>query len=139
MRFARYVGVQAVTYGLDMGLFLFLFALAGMGAVAANVFAKICAGVFAYLAHRYFTFEVAREGKHGRQAVLYVALWSLNVPFATGLLALFLVLGMPTVVAKVIADVVCVGLNYWLSRNYVFTAPQTPPFDPALTSKRNLS
>ena len=29
MRFARYVGVQVVTYGVDMGLFLLLFVLAG--------------------------------------------------------------------------------------------------------------
>ena len=40
-----------------------------------------------------FTFEAAREGKHLRQAALYAGLWALNVPLATGLLALFLVLG----------------------------------------------
>ena len=120
MRFARYVAVQAVTYGLDMGLFLLFFVLMGQGAVAANVVAKIGAGVFAFLAHRYFTFEAARGGDQARQAVLYVVLWSLNVPLATGLLAFFLMVDMPAVIAKVVSDVVCVGLNYWLSRKYIF-------------------
>ena len=127
MRFARYVAVQCFTYGLDLGLFLLLFALAGWRALTANVLAKIIAGVAAFLAHRYFTFDAARGGNRARQAVLYVALWSLNVPLATGLLALFLVLGLPTVVAKVVSDVVCVGLNYWLSRNYIFTGGRESP------------
>ena len=121
LRFARYVAVQAATYGLDMGLFLLLFVLARQDAVLANVAAKVFAGIFAFLAHRYFTFEAAREGKQTRQAVLYVVLWSLNVPLSTGLLAFFLLLGMPAVVAKIIADVVCVGFNYWVSCNYIFT------------------
>ena len=121
MSFARYVAVQVATYALDMGIFLLLFVLAGWGAVAANVVAKILAGVFAFLVHRYFTFGVARAGKTGRQAVLYAALWALNVPMATGMLAFFLSFGIPAVTAKFAADVVCVGLNYWLSRNYVFT------------------
>lgn len=132
IRFARYVAVQAATYGLDMGLFLVLFALAGQGAVASNVAAKIAAGVFAFLAHRYVTFEAAREGRQARQAVLYVALWSLNVPLSTGLLALFLLTGFPAVIAKVLADAVCIGLNYWVSRNFIFVGavgavgPRTP-------------
>ena len=120
MRFARYVAVQIVAYGVDLGLFLLCFVLAGWGALAANVIAKIVAGVTAFLAHRYFTFEAARGGNQARQAVLYVALWSLNVPLATGLLALFLLLGVPAVIAKVVADVVCVGFNYLISRHYIF-------------------
>ena len=121
MKFVRYVAVQVVTYGLDFGLFLLLFALFGWGAVTANVIAKTLAGVSAFLAHRYFTFSVARGGNQARQALRYVALWSLNVPLATGLLALFLALGVPAVVAKVVSDVICVGLNYWVSRKYIFT------------------
>lgn len=122
MRFARYAGVQVATYGVDMGLFLLLFSLAGWGAVAANIVAKVCAGISAYLAHRYFTFEPARHGKHLRQAAMYAGLWALNVPLATGLLAMFLLLGMPAVVAKFVADVFCVGLNYWVSGKFIFTA-----------------
>ena len=124
MRFARYVGVQIVAYGVDMGLFLVFFALAGQGAVTANVAAKVVAGLFAFLAHRYITFEAARKGKQARQAVLYLALWLLNVPLSTGLLALLLLPGIAAVIAKVVADVVCVGLNYWVSRNFIFVGRQ---------------
>lgn len=137
MRFARYVGVQVVTYGVDMGLFLVLFALAGWRAVAANVVAKVCAGVSAYLAHRYFTFDAARHGAHLRQAALYAGLWALNVPLATGLLALFLLPGMPAVVAKFVADVFCVGLNYWVSGKFIFTAGRNQLFSPAVPRQQD--
>jgi len=116
----------------DYARFLLLFALVGWGAVAANVVAKVCAGVSAYLAHRYFTFEAARNGKHLRQAALYAALWALNVPLATGMLALFLVLEAPAVAAKFVADVFCVGLNYWVSGKFIFTAGRSRFFSPAI-------
>ena len=137
MRFARYVGVQVATYGVDMGLFLLLFALAGWGALAGNVVAKVCAGVSAYLAHRYFTFRAAREGKHLRQAALYAALWALNVPLATGLLALFLLVDVPAVAAKFVADVFCVGLNYWVSGRFIFTAGRNHFFSPAVSRQQD--
>ena len=137
MRFVRYVGVQVATYGVDMGLFLLLYALAGWAAVAANIVAKVFAGVSAYLAHRYFTFEAAREGKHLRQAALYAGLWALNVPLATGLLALFLLAGMPAVAAKFVADVFCVGLNFWVSGKFIFTAGRSQFFSPVIPRKQD--
>ncbi len=137
MRFIRYVGVQVATYGVDMGLFLLLFALAGWGAVAANILAKVCAGVSAYLAHRYFTFEAARRGAHLRQAAMYAGLWALNVPLATGLLALFLLLGMPAVAAKFVADVFCVGFNYWASGRFIFTSGRNLFFSPVIPRKQD--
>ena len=121
MRFVRYVTVQSITYGLDLGLFLVMFMLVGWGAVIANVFSKVCGGVFGYLAHRHFTFETARHGQLGRQALLYAGLWVLNVPLANGLLATFLLFDIPAIVAKIVSDVFCVGINYWLSRTYIFT------------------
>ena len=126
MRFVRYIVVQVGTYAQDMGVFLLLFAVAGWGAVASNVVAKILAGAFAFLAHRYVTFEFAAQGKVARQAAMYAALWALNVPLATGMLALLLMLGSPALIAKVISDLICVGLNYWLSRTYVFTGRLAP-------------
>ncbi|MDE0273922.1 MAG: GtrA family protein [Gammaproteobacteria bacterium] len=126
MRFVRYIVVQVATYALDIGVFLLLFAMAGWGAVASNVVAKILAGAFAFLAHRYVTFEVAMQGRVARQAALYSALWVLNVPLATGMLALLLMFGSPALIAKVVSDLVCVGLNYWLSGTYVFTGRLAP-------------
>ena len=137
MRFARYVGVQVATYGVDMGLFLLLFALAGWAAVAANVLAKVCAGISAYLAHRYFTFEAARDGKQLRQATLYAALWALNVPLASGTLALFLLFDVPAIAAKFAADVLCVGLNYWVSGKFIFTAGRNHYFSLGFSTRQD--
>lgn len=137
--FVRYVAVGVIGYGLDLGLFLLLIGLAGQGAVAANVAAKIAAGIFAFLAHRHLTFDAAGEGGQARQAVLYAVLWFLNVPLATGLLAFLLWLGLPAVIAKVVADVVCVGLNFWVSRKFIFVGLGNPGARASKASRRHMA
>jgi len=120
MSLVRYVGVQVFAYGVDLGLFLLLLGLAGAGPVTANVVAKVGGGLFAYLSHRHFTFGVSEHRGQVRQALLYLILWALNVPLSTALLGLLVLLDAPAVVAKVVADVMCVGLNYWISKNHIF-------------------
>lgn len=122
MTFARYVAVQVVAYGLDFGTFILLMKALDSGAIAANVAAKVVAGAFAFLAHRAFTFRVAGPHRMVGEAVRYALLLALNVPLATGLLALFLVVIRDAPMAKVLADVVSVGLTFLLTRHAVFRA-----------------
>jgi len=137
--FLRYVLVQVVAYGLDMGSFLLL--VGGAGPLLANVIAKVLAGTFAFFAHRHITFRLIAEpagqsqtgrvqsgpsqtghNQPGRQAVRYAMLLAANIPLASLLLLAVLVLVPVPVIAKFIADVICVGLTYWLSRHLVFRA-----------------
>ena len=120
MSFVRYVAVQVLAYAMDLGLFLLLFGLAGAGPMAANVVAKVGGGLFAYLSHRHFTFGVSEQGGQVRPALLYMALWTLTVPLSTALLGVLVLLDALALVAKVVADVMCVGLNYWISKKYIF-------------------
>ncbi len=120
MTFVRYIAVQVVAYALDMGGFLLIFNLLATGPITANVFGKILAGVFAFLAHRSFTFGVENGEKAGRQATMYFALLALNVPLSSAALGLVLFAVSSPVLAKLIADVVCVFITYWLSKKYVF-------------------
>lgn len=121
--FMRYLVVQVLAYGVDMGTFLLASTVFAWRPVAANVLAKILAGAFAFLAHRRITFETHGDGAARSQLLRYVALLALNVPLASGILALLLPLIGSPVVAKVVADCICVGITFLLSRSLVFTAP----------------
>ena len=120
MTFLRYLGVQLVAYGIDMGVFLLFFQTVMLDAVFANVLGKIAAGGFALLAHRMFTFQAANQTSAPRQAIGYFALLMLNIPLSS--LALFLSLRAfdSAVVSKLFSDVICVAFTYALSKYLVF-------------------
>lgn len=120
MRFVRYVAVQVVAYGLDLGGFLLLFAIVGVGPLASNAFGKVAAGVFAFFAHRSFTFGVASDRGQGSSALKYFLLLALNIPLSSAALSLVLLALPHPVPAKFISDVLCVLVTYWLSKRYVF-------------------
>jgi putative flippase GtrA len=117
--FARYLGVQVLAYAIDMGGFLLVVWLGG-GPLFANVLAKLGAGGFAFLAHRRLTFGLRGEPGAGGQLLRYAVLLALNVPLATGILALLLPWFANAALAKFVADVVCVGLTFLLSSRLVF-------------------
>lgn len=120
MTFVRYTAIQLVAYGLDMGLFLGALQLGLTGPIWANVLGKVGAGVFAFLAHRSFTFRLREQERDDRQAIRYFLLLGLNVPLSSALLGGLLIFVSWPVVAKFLADVICVGATYVLSKKYVF-------------------
>ena len=117
--FARYLGVQVLAYAIDMGGFLAVVAL-GAGPLFANVLAKLAAGGFAFLAHRHLTFGLRGQPGAAGQLLRYAVLLALNVPLATGILALLLPWFSSAALARFLADVVCVGLTFFLSSRLVF-------------------
>jgi putative flippase GtrA len=120
MRFVRYVMVQVVAYGLDMGGFLLLISWMAMEPVTANIIGKVLAGLFAFVAHRTFTFGVTGTSGTRQQALRYFTLLALNIPLSTLMLSVSLWLVPFAVVAKLIADIVLVVLTYWLSKRFIF-------------------
>ena len=137
MRFFRYIAVQLVAYGLDIGVYLGALYFFGSGPLIANASGKLLAGIFAFYTHRSFTFSAGAEGHHGRQASLYFLLLSLNVPLSSFALWSILLIFPSPVVAKVLADVACVFLTYWLSKRYVFSVSRGSFVD-SLIKKRNI-
>jgi putative flippase GtrA len=104
-----------------MGMFLVVLYTGAVGHVGANVVAKLAVGLFAFVAHSHFTFRVV-EGVAARgQVIRYFVLLGLNIPVATAILALLLKWITEQVAAKLIADVVCVGLIYLTSKHFIFT------------------
>lgn len=120
MTFARYVAIQLLAYGIDMGLFLIVLKSGLSGPIMANVFAKLIAGIFAFIIHRNFTFRVADSSSIRHQAIRYFVLLALNVPVASVILSALLVWIVEPAAAKFIADIVCVALTYGISRHFVF-------------------
>ena len=127
MRFVRYVMVQVVAYGLDMGGFLLLITYATMEPLPANVIGKVLAGLFAFVAHRSFTFGVSGTSGTRQQAIRYFTLLTLNIPLSTLLLGASLWLIPFAVAAKFVADVVLVLLTYWLSKRFIFLSGDASP------------
>ncbi|MDR1074895.1 MAG: GtrA family protein [Xanthomonadaceae bacterium] len=120
MSFIRYLLVQVAAYAIDMGGFLLLFGHLSVGPIYANVMGKVAAGLFAFLAHRSFTFRVERNDREHRQAVKYFVLLGINMPLSSVLLALLMLVIPYPAVAKFISDVMLVLLNFWLSGQFVF-------------------
>lgn len=124
MTFVRYAVIQLLAYGIDMGLFLTVLHSGISGPIWANATAKIAAGFFAFTAHRSFTFRVGENTAMMQQGIRYFTLLILNVPVASGILALLLIWVANPVAAKFVADVTCVALTFWLSKHCVFVGPQ---------------
>lgn len=117
--FGRYLCIQIIAYGIDIGCFLLLCLL--IDPVPANIVSKVAAGGFAFVAHRRVTFKVHGYGNGRGQLLKYAALLALNIPVSSGLLALFLTWLPVAVLAKVVSDTICVGMTFVLSRYVVFT------------------
>lgn len=120
MRFVRYLLVQALAYGLDMGGFVLLSAHFEIDPLVANIVGKVLAGLFAFVAHRSFTFCVAEAGVKAQQAVRYFTLLALNIPFSAVVLGAMLSVIPMVIVAKFVADAVCISLTFWASKRFVF-------------------
>lgn len=121
--FSRYLAVQIAAYGIDMGSFLLATGAFGWSALSSNVVAKLLAGAFAFVAHRRITFRVHGKGGGRAQLFKYATLLALNVPLSSGALALLLPWFELEALAKFVADVLCVGITFFLSRHVVFTSP----------------
>jgi putative flippase GtrA len=122
-KFIRYVAVQVIAYGLDMGGFLFCQKYLGIEPIVANVVGKIASGIFAFFVHRTFTFRLAPGEKKATQALRYFLLLALNVPLSSAVLSGVIRVVSPPALAKFISDVLCVFLTYWLTKKFVFTKP----------------
>ena len=126
MTIVRYTAIQFLAYGIDMSTFFFALSIEAIGPISANVIAKIIAGFFAFIAHRNFTFLSANNVSPRGQAIKYFLLLGLNIPVASVILIFLLMFFSEPVLAKFIADVICVGLTYLFSKYVVFKSPSKP-------------
>jgi putative flippase GtrA len=117
--FITYVMVQIVAYGLDFGSFWLLASHAAVNPIIANVAGKALAGIFAFAVHKTLTFQASASGRTSHEALRYFLLLLVNIPLSSGLLTILLWFA-PTYVAKIAADVICLGITFVLVRLTVF-------------------
>jgi putative flippase GtrA len=137
MIFIRYISIQLVAYGIDMGGFLMILALTPAGPITGNVVGKLLAGIFAFLCHRHITFQSAGGTTIWRQAIRYFPLLVVITPLSSALLEIALQWISQPVAAKVVADVICVAATYMLSKHFVFIAKAGPESTAVVSDKAN--
>ena len=121
MTFLRYIIIQLLAYCIDLGTFLIALNIGVFGAIFSNLVAKFSAGIFAFIAHRHFTFRVAGNSAKRNQALRYFMLLVINIPASSVIMALILMWLQGPIFAKFIADVISVSLTYLLSKRFIFT------------------
>jgi putative flippase GtrA len=124
--FLRYNLVQLAAYVFDFGGFWMLINLTAINPLIANIAGKIVAGLLAFIMHKGFTFRVGDSGRTPTEAVRYFLLLMFNIPLSSGVLAV-LILFLPSSIAKIASDAICLGITFALVRTAVFrnSAPQT--------------
>lgn len=125
MTFIRYFGVQLLAYCIDMGIFLISIYSSFLGPIASNILSKIVAGLFAFIVHRSFTFQVEKNQREKKHAFKYFLLLGLNIPLSTSLLGFILLFTDWTVAAKFIADAIIILFTFWISKTWVFSTSQS--------------
>lgn len=95
--------------------------------VLMNVVSKITAGVFAFFLHRYFTFRSTKESKK-IQALKYFSVLAINIPCSSAVFTLGLFFFNHPAVVKLLADIVCVAITYWVSKIFVFNVGRNESF-----------
>lgn len=120
MQFIRYLLVQVIAYGIDMGGFILLSIIFKMDPLISNSISKFFAGLFAFYSHRKFTFDARDKATNRQQFFRYFLLLALNVPISSLILKIVL-FGVPSAVtAKFISDIVGIFFTYLFSKYYVF-------------------
>lgn len=122
MIFLRYLSISGLAYAIDLGCFLILLSLHlnSIGPILASVIGKLISSIFSFIVHRYFTFKDQINTRMLHQAGRYFSLVALNTQFSALVLMICLHWIHTPATAKIITDIFCVIVSYWLSKTFVF-------------------
>ena len=120
--FFRYIIVQILAYVIDMGGFLLMLKLGIFEAVVANILSKCAAAIFSFVGNRNFTFCSNNSADFNKQAIRYILVLAMNIPFSTGILSLFLLWIYEPAIAKFLADGIGAILSYIISKKFIYTS-----------------
>lgn len=126
-----------VCFLLQVGVFQWLYAHAGAGAVTANLVATVISMTVAYFAHRYWSFSHRARSGMARQYVLFVVINGVTLLLGLAVVALVRYpLGQDDALILQLANVVSVAagtvIRYLSYRRWVFLAhaPRASTSDP---------
>ncbi|MDB5582191.1 MAG: GtrA family protein [Bradyrhizobium sp.] len=91
-----------------------------MKLIAANSCAKILAGTFAFLAHRYITFFSKSRESVILQIFKYIIALVATTALASGILYLISQSFVHVGIAKIVSDIIVVGASFIISKFFIF-------------------
>jgi putative flippase GtrA len=112
-----------------MGFFMIAINFLSVKPIAANLYPKFVAGIFALILQRSITFRVSDRGLIREQAFRYLLALGINILIASGVLVVMLYWIALPVVAKLATYVLCVVISFALGKYFVF-----PSIDPNANS-----
>lgn len=116
----RYVGGQVAAYFVDYGTFALLVWSGLLPPVVCNAVGKIAAGAFAFLFHRFVTFQAGSSGPIGGQLVRYAAVLGVNTLASSALLEGLLRMHLQPLLAKAVSDAMLIVVTFFVSKHFVF-------------------
>jgi putative flippase GtrA len=116
--FLRFVGVGVVSLVVDAGTLFVLYDIVGTRLWVATSAGFWLSFAVNFLANKYLTFEqrAGGGGQLARYAVLVLANYGANL----GLVTLFVAVGLPAVVGKVLSTGLLTAVNFVVYRVWVF-------------------
>ncbi|EUJ37653.1 GtrA family protein [Brochothrix campestris] len=117
-----YVLMGGVTTLVNLSVFYLMDETTVLNVSWSVTIANVCALLFAYVSNKYWVF---RSHNKTRQATVIEAMSFVSVRLASLLIDIVVTfgcihLGMPTLVAKIAANVVVIAVNYVASKWFVF-------------------
>lgn len=123
-RFARYLAVGLVSFGVDVSVFASLVSGTGMDPLLAHLVSRPLGGLACFFLHRAWTF--AATGPVAGQLARFACVFGASLALTEGLLALAVRgLGMPAVGGKVLAEGTAVLFNFLALRFFTFRPSET--------------
>jgi putative flippase GtrA len=123
-QFSKYGGVaggSAITDYTTFSAMLFF----GAGVLPAQMVARIAGGLFSFILNKYWSFGTKSIGSIVMEGRRFLVLYAFSYGLALGLLhSLLEYTDLGPYPAKIIADVICFGVNFVVMRRYVFSGGQ---------------
>ena len=118
MYILRYFIIQAISYLLDLLIFILLYSFLNFKPIFSNLLGKISTGLFSFIYHRKFTFNM--KNNYYKQALRYSLSLLLNLPFSSLSIYVALFFVDNVFFAKLISDIFCMFINFLVCKKFIF-------------------
>lgn len=120
-KFIKFGLVGVINTGVDFSIYLFLTRIALWHFLAAHITAFTLATINSFFLNKFWTFK-DHTGKIRRQYPLFLALQTIGLLVSSGIINFTITeLGFHDILAKVVATLIVMIWNFFLSKNLVFT------------------
>lgn len=121
LQFSRYLMVGITAWVIDFAVFVVCHSIVGI--VWAQTAARVSGALVAFAGHKVFVYKNRNFARRalGKQFLSYLLLWVFSYLLSIGCIILFIdVLGLEPVAAKLVTEIILVGINYITMKRLIF-------------------